>query len=171
MHRERELLEAIMTWSLRPIAMAALIVTICAVGAARLQASADDGVAAFNAAFRDVILRMDNAGVVALWAEDGVSLLPDMAPIVGKKAIAEFMDRVTKDLVGYRVTKEEIEWKDSRVAGDWASEWGIVHQEVLAPGDKPPIEVYGRIALVLHREAGGWKIEQEMWNSGPKPTE
>ena len=127
--------------------------------------------AAFNAAFRDVILRMDNAGVVSLWAEDGVSLLPDMAPIVGKKAIAEFMDRVTKDLVGYRVTKEEIEWKDPRVAGDWASEWGIVHQEVLAPGDKPPIEVYGRIVLVLHRESGGWKIEQEMWNSGPKPTE
>jgi ketosteroid isomerase-like protein len=158
-----------MNRSPKRIAMAAVVVTICVVGVARSRVAADDGVAAFNAAFRDVILRMDNAGVVALWAEDGISLLPDMAPIVGKKAIAELMDRVTKDLVGYRVTKEEIEWKDLRVAGDWASEWGIVHQEVLAPGDKPAIEVYGRIALVLHREAGGWKIEQEMWNSGPKP--
>jgi uncharacterized protein (TIGR02246 family) len=125
--------------------------------------------AVFNTAFRDSILRMDNAAVVALWAEDGVSLLPDTAPIMGKKGIAEFMERVTKDLVGYHVTIEDIEWRDMRVAGDWASEWGTVHQEVMPPGDKPAIEVYGRIALVLHREAGGWKIEQEMWNSGPRP--
>jgi ketosteroid isomerase-like protein len=125
--------------------------------------------AAFNTAFRNVILKMDSAGTVALWADDGVSLLPDTAPMVGKPAIARFMEGVTKDLAGYHVTKEEIEWKDMRVAGDWASEWGIVHQEVIPPGEKPAIEVYGRIALVLHKEAGGWKLEQEMWNSGPKP--
>ena len=128
----------------------------------------DADLATFNTAFRDVILKMDSAGTVALWAEDGVSLLPDTAPIVGKQAIARFMDSVTKDLAGYHVTKEEIDWKDMRVSGEWASEWGIVHQEVMPPGDKPAIEVYGRIALVLHKEAGGWKIEQEMWNSGPR---
>ena len=130
--------------------------------------AADADLAAFNAAFREVILKMDSAGTVALWAEDGVSLLPDTAPMVGKQAIARFMDSVTKDLAGYHVTKEEINWKDVRISGDWASEWGIVHQEVMPPGDKPAIEVYGRIALVLHKEADGWKIEQEMWNSGPK---
>jgi len=36
-------------------------------------------------------------------------------------------------------------------------------------GNKTAIEVYGRIALVLHKEAGGWKIEQEVWQSAPKP--
>jgi ketosteroid isomerase-like protein len=130
---------------------------------------ADADLTAFNTAFRDVILKMDSAGTVALWAEDGVSLLPDAAPMVGKPAIARFMDGVTREFAGYHVTKEEIDWKDMRVSGDWASEWGIVHQEVMPPGEKPAIEVYGRIALVLHKEAGGWKLEQEMWNSGPKP--
>jgi ketosteroid isomerase-like protein len=130
---------------------------------------AEGDLAAFNATFRDVILKMDNAGVIALWAEDGVSLLPETAPIVGKKNIAGFMDKVFADLSGYRVTKEEIEWRDARMAGEWASEWGVVHQEVQPPGDKPMIEVYGRIALVLHREGDMWKIEQEMWQSGPKP--
>ena len=123
----------------------------------------------FNGAFRDVILRMDNAGTVALWAEDGVSLMPEAAPIAGKKSIAAFMDKVTTDFAGYKVTVEDVDWKDVRIAGDWASEWGVVHQEVMAPGKKPPIEVYGRIALVLHREGAGWKIEQEMWQQGPKP--
>jgi len=125
--------------------------------------------AAFNAAFRDVILRMDSAGTVALWAEDGVSLMPEAEPISGKKSIAAFMDRVTKDFAGYKVTVEEIEWKDLRIAGDWASEWGMVHQEVTPPGEKPAIEVYGRIALILHQQSDGWKIQQEMWQSGPKP--
>ena len=67
---------------------------------------------------RDVILQMDNAGTVALWAEDGVSLLPDTAPIVGKKSIAGFMDKVTTNSAGYCVSKEEIEWRNPRVSGD-----------------------------------------------------
>jgi len=129
----------------------------------------DGDVAEFNAAFRDAILRMDNAGTIALWANDGVGLMPETAPIVGKQAIAGFMDKVTTDFAGWHVTAEELEWRDLRVAGDWASEWGIVHQAVQPPGDKPALNVYGRIALVLHREADGWRIEQEMWQSGPKP--
>jgi ketosteroid isomerase-like protein len=145
------------------------VVLLGAVLAAPRIFATDADLAAFNTAFRDVILRMDSPGTVALWAEDGVSLLPDTAPIEGKPAIARFMEGVTKDFAGYHVTKEEIAWKDMRVSGDWASEWGIVHQEVMPPGEKPAIEVYGRIALVLHKETGGWKIEQEMWNSGPKP--
>jgi ketosteroid isomerase-like protein len=145
---------------------------LCAVasGMAEPKAAQDDNLAAFNAKFREVILRMDSAGAVALWADDGVSLMPDAEPIVGKTRITKFMAQVDKDFAGYRVTKEEIAWKDARIAGDWASEWGVVHQEVIPPGNKPAIEVYGRIALVLHRAAGEWKIEQEVWQSAPKPA-
>jgi hypothetical protein len=32
--------------------------------------------------------------------EDGASLLPDTGPMVGKQAIARFMDGVTRDLAG-----------------------------------------------------------------------
>jgi ketosteroid isomerase-like protein len=149
------------------IAVVAIGLVLLMTSRRRPTATNDGDLAAFNEAFRDVILRMDNAGVIALWAEDGVSLLPDTAPIVGKKNIAEFLEKVVAGLSGYRVTKEETEWRDARISGDWASEWGIVHQEVMPPGDKPPIEVYGHIALVLHREPSGWKIEQEMWQSGP----
>jgi len=155
-------------WTVVSVLMVLLGTVLVALGSSSTPA-ADADLGAFNTAFRDVILKMDSAGTVALWAEDGVSLLPDTAPMVGKQAIARFMDSVTKDLAGYHVTKEEIDWKDMRISGEWASEWGIVHQEVMPPGERPPIEVYGRIALVLHKEPGGWKIEQEMWNSGPKP--
>jgi len=56
------------------------------------------------------------------------------------------------------------------VCGEWASEWATEHQVVQPPEGKPVIESYGKMALVLHREANGeWKVQQEMWNATPKP--
>ena len=44
------------------------------------------------------------------------------------------------------------------------------HQVAQAPEGNPNLDGYGKMALVLHREAGGgWKIQQEMWNASPKP--
>jgi len=68
------------------------------------------------------------------------------------------------------VTKEELEFHDIQVAGDWASEWATEHQVVQEPDGKSAIETYGKIALVLHREPHGeWRVQQEMWNASPKP--
>ena len=60
----------------------------------------------FNGKFLEVTLRMDNAGLMALWAEDGVSLLPGMAPMVSKKAIGTWLDDLVGKMAGYRVTKQ-----------------------------------------------------------------
>jgi ketosteroid isomerase-like protein len=132
------------------------------VGAIRMTASLPGAadvkeIEAFNERFEEVTLRMDNAGVMALWADDGVTSLPSMAPIEGKKTIAKWLDDVVAKLPGCKVTKQENEFHDIRVSGDWASEWGTTHQVVQPPEGKPPIEGYGKILLVLHktRAAGG----------------
>ena len=124
----------------------------------------------FNHRFTAANLSMDNAKVMALWADDGVSLQPDSAPMVGKKTITRWLDEIVAQMPGYRVTKDEAEFHDIQVAGDWASEWGTTHQIVQPPGGKPAIETFGKILLVLHREPdGAWKIEKEMWNAGVRP--
>ena len=123
----------------------------------------------FNKHYLELHQKMDTAGVLALWAEDGVNLMPDEAPIVGKKAIVAWLDGVQKGIAGYKVTKEELEFHDIQVAGDWASEWATEHQVVQEPDGKSAIETYGKIALVLHREPHGeWRVQQEMWNASPK---
>jgi uncharacterized protein (TIGR02246 family) len=122
---------------------------------------------AFNAKFGEVEQHMDNPGVMALWANDGVSLLPGMAPLTGKKTIAKWLDDIVAQMPGYRMVKVENEFHDIQVSGDWASEWGTTHQIVQSPDGKPPIESRGKILLVLHKERdGNWKIKQEMWNAG-----
>ena len=124
---------------------------------------------AFNREFREATLRMNNARVVALWDEAGVSLLPGLAPIIGKQAISQWLDDLVHKMPGYRVTKQENVFHDIQVSGDWASEWGETRQVVSPPDGKPPIEGRGKVLLVLHRNrAGEWKIRQEMWNPGPR---
>ena len=59
-----------------------------------------DSILRFNQKLADATRHMDNAATLALWADDGVSLLPDASPLLGKPAIAAFMDRVTASLKG-----------------------------------------------------------------------
>jgi len=125
---------------------------------------------AFNRSFANATRHMDNAATLALWDDDGVSLLPSTKPIVGKPAIARFLTDVMGSLQGAHMTKFESECHDVHVSGDWASEWCTEHQIVALPNGKPPFDGYGKMLLVLHRGAGGaWRIREEMWNQALAP--
>jgi ketosteroid isomerase-like protein len=130
---------------------------------------------AFNRALIDATSRMDNAATVALWEDDGVSLLPQTKPIVGKRAIAAFLDSVLQGLPGARMKSFEMECAGVEVAGDVATEYCEEHQVVdLGPG-KQPFDGRGKMLLVLHRGVlGRFRLRREMWNQGtpaPKPPE
>jgi uncharacterized protein (TIGR02246 family) len=125
---------------------------------------------AFNKRFVELHLKMDTPGIMAMWAEDGVDLMQGEAPIVGRKTITAWLEDILSKMPGYKVTKQEMEFHDIQVCGDWATEWATEHQVAQAPEGKPNFEGYGKMALVLHREASGeWKIKEEMWNASPKP--
>jgi len=125
---------------------------------------------AFNKKYIAAHLRMDNAAVLSMWAEDGISLLPATDPMMGKEAIGKFMDEVVGRMPGYHMQKMDVDFQGIEVSGDWASEWAEEHQVVQPPPGKRLIDSYGKLLLVLHREAdGNWRITREMWNQGLKP--
>ena len=157
--------------SFRKVA-AAVGILVCCVGvkAGGSEGDARSEIDAFNKKFVELHLRMDTPGIMALWTEDGVDLMPGEAPIIGRKTITAWIEGVLANMPRYKVTKEEMEFHDIQVCGDWATEWATEHQVAQAPEGKPNFDEYGKMTLVLHREAGdGWKIKQEMWNSSPKP--
>ena len=125
---------------------------------------------AFNAKFLQAHLKMDTPAILEMWAEDGVSLLPETAPMIGKPAISKFLDGVTEQLKGWRMEKMELDFQGIEASGDWASEWAFEHQVVRPPdASKPAFDGSGKMLLVLHREADGhWRIKREMWNQGQK---
>jgi len=144
----------------------ALFLAVSSVFAATLP----NGIETLNRAFREATLRMDNAALMALWDDDGVTLLPGLEPIQGKGTIAKWLDDVVSRMPGYRVVTQDNDFHDVQVSGDWASEWGITHQVVQPPEGKPPIDTWGKILLVLRRGADGkWRIREEMWTPGTKP--
>ena len=150
-------------------------VLLLAVGGARMSArnanaEARSEIDAFNKKFTELHLKMDTPGIMAMWAEDGVDLMQGEAPITGRKTITAWVEDALSKNPGYKVIKEEMEFHDIQVCGDWATEWATEHQVAKAPEGKPDFDGHGKMALVLHREAGGeWKIKQEMWNASPKP--
>lgn len=147
----------------------ALLCVLAFAAFARTPASANDEIVRFNAHYQELHLKMDNAGIFALWADDGVDLMPGEAPLIGRPAIQAWVENILAKMPGYKVTKQEMEFHDIAASGDWASEWALEHQVVQPPDGKPPIETWGKMALVLHRDpSGAWKIKQEMWNAAPK---
>jgi len=132
-------------------------------------AGARNEIDTFNKKFIELHLKMDTPGIMAMWEEDGLDLMQGEAPIVGRKTITAWVENVLSKNPGYQVVKEEMEFHDIQVCGDWATEWATEHQVAKAPEGKPDFDGYGKMALVLHREAGEWKIKQEMWNASPKP--
>jgi ketosteroid isomerase-like protein len=88
---------------------------------------------------------------------------------LGKPAIRAWLKGIESAASGSKVVTEEVQFHNLQLSGDWASEWATEHQSI-QPQDKPAIDGYGKIALVLHRDhSGQWKIEQEMWNQSPRP--
>ena len=154
---------------IRSLWLAAVVIGLSTSAASGQAASGKDELEKFNNHFRELHLKMDTAGIFALWADDGVDLMPGEAPMIGKKVIQAWVKDILAKMPGYKVTKQEMEFHDIQVSGDWASEWALEHQVVQPPNGKEPIETWGKMALVLHREANGeWRIKQEMWNSAPK---
>jgi uncharacterized protein (TIGR02246 family) len=120
---------------------------------------------AFNTQLENATRAMNNSALLALWADDGISLLPSTKPLVGKPAIASFLNNVTAQLQGAKMETFEMRCSAIEVSGDWASEWCDEHQVVVLPGGKPPFDGRGRMLFVLHREGNDkWRIQCEMWN-------
>jgi uncharacterized protein (TIGR02246 family) len=124
-------------------------------------------VAAFNQRFDDAIRAMDNEAVIAMWADDGVDMMPGQAPLLGKPAIAKFIRGMGANLKGYKVLRHDTEYHVISQSGNTVAEWLTAKQTVAPPDGGKNLEASGRIILVLEKDASGWKIKSEMWQPAP----
>lgn len=133
--------------------------------AAPADGSAKAGIEAFNQALDQATRAMDDQATLAMWEEDGVSLLPGTAPLIGKPALAKFLAMVRKQIAGGHMQSFESHCFDLQVSGDLASEWCEEHQVVNFTDGKRAFDGRGQMLLVMHRGADGqWRLRQEMWN-------
>ena len=127
------------------------------------------GVERFNHALDSATRNMDNAATLALWDSDGVSLLPQTEPIVGKKAITAFLEKAMAGIAGSKMEKFEMQCFDIQISGASATEWCDEHQIVELPGNKK-FDGRGRMDFVLRRSSdNSWRMVREMWQPALAP--
>jgi ketosteroid isomerase-like protein len=150
----------------RPVLLILLLVLSPVAGRAQTNAPSDSsGIARLNDSLVAATRAMDNEATLRLWEDDGISLLPGMAPIMGRKSIGAFMYRVTGTLPGAHVERFDFACHNITVSGDWASEWCTEHQIIHFANGTPSFDGWGKLLFILHRSAGGsWRIRTEMWN-------
>lgn len=137
-------------------------------GIAHAQTSARRAIDALNQKEADACRTMNNDIAKTLWADDGVDLIQGLQPMVGKKAISGWLDSLAPQLKGAKMEYCTIDWRDLKISGDWAFEWGITRQKIDFPAPQKPFESEGKMLLILKRQPNGaWKVEVESWNSLP----
>src|SRR5258708_25244268 len=125
-----------------------LVLAIAGIGAKSGRTDGKTEIEEFNNRYVELHLKMDTAGILALWAEDGVDLMPGDAAMIGKKKIVAWVEDIVAKMPGYKGTKQEMEVHDIHVCGGWASEWATVHQEGQPPERKRLIKSNAKTTLV-----------------------
>src|SRR5260370_18955303 len=104
------------------VCLVALLMAAVGMKARTTEESGQKEIEAFNKRYVELHLKMDTAGILALWAEDGMDLMPGNAPMIGRKKISAWVEDILAKMPGYKVMKQEMEFHDIHVCGDWASE-------------------------------------------------
>ncbi len=109
--------------------------------------------------------------LMATWADDGVLLPPDHAPVAGRDALRAWYDEQRKRLANYDILGYEENWNEVQISGDLGYQWGTITGRA-----QPP--VHGEVDITLHalrvlkrQPDGSWLIERAIWNEAPAETE
>ena len=118
--------------------------------------SAESQVRAALQHYAQLIEKMDNAGIAALFTQDGEVVNPGRDPVKGPAAIEAFL----KQFSDYHVLSEMMIPQKTQVDGDRAEQEGTFKQRVRGP-DGNVIDVSGTFTIVWIRDSSGaWRIQR-----------
>lgn len=119
-------------------------------------------IARASARLLEAVNGSDVAGVVAVWAEDGVMMPPGRPSIRGRRAIEDFLGRLFSEArFRFEFTTSEIQ-----VVGDLASERVTYAAETWLKGTSQPTLDRGKGIHLFRRLPGGtWVLAADLWNS------
>ena len=140
-------------------AVSALVAVCCApllAQGVQIAESAESQVRAALQHYAQLIGKMDNAGIAALFTQDGEVVNPGRDPIKGPAAIEAFL----KQFSDYHVLSQTMIPQKTQVDGDHAQQEGTFKQRVRGP-DGNVIDVSGTFTIVWIRDSSGaWRIQR-----------
>ena len=110
----------------------------------------------------------DASSLAALYTEGAILMPPEKPAATGRQAI----ESVFRATFGQFSAKLNIDFDETKIAGDWAFERGS-YALTLTPRDGgEPIQESGKYLMILRRDSqGSWKLARDIWNADrPRPS-
>lgn len=98
----------------------------------------------------------------SLWSDDGVLLMPDAPPLVGKKAICSMLQEQKAHANGSKTTSYTEDWNEVRIVGDYAWQWGKMSQTQTNASGKQETMRVGAIRILHRQPDGNWKVARAL---------
>jgi uncharacterized protein (TIGR02246 family) len=101
--------------------------------------------------------------LVSLWTDDIVSIHQDGNPVIGKEANRNSLLKLKQASGDIDIVEYDISFKEVKVIGDWAYEWGTFSGTVKLKAGGEAYKSSGKIFRMLKRDAdGSWKVARTM---------
>ncbi len=113
----------------------------------------------------EVTLSQDPKGLLDIWGEDGVRLLPGGPAEIGKKAIEAGNQKGRGEHPGFRVLSYTPEFKELQIVNGWAFEWGTFDATYKLSAESPAVTLHNKFLRVMRRQSdGSWKFARVIVN-------
>lgn len=121
----------------------------------------------------DGSLALDIDKLAGTWDDAIVSMPPHSKPIEGVAANRAYLEVQRKAMANTDILGYEQTWNEVRLLGDYAYEWGVIHERMRPTGAQQETALDLNAMRVLKRQPdGAWKIYRQTWNdSHPLPAE
>lgn len=94
-------------------------------------------------------------GLISLWDEKGVLLIPGIEPLIGKNSIIEYFSKAGTGNV--TIERYSFDFHETRITDDHAYEWGSYDHCYVDNSTGFRYEEKGRLFRILRRDSSGWK--------------
>ena len=107
----------------------------------------------------EVTLPQDPKGLLDLFTEDAVRIVPGSPPDVGKQAIQATNEKFRAEYPGFKVLSYAARYKSIQIEDGLACEWGEHESQFKMSPEAPPVSWRGTGFHVLKRQSdGSWKF-------------
>jgi uncharacterized protein (TIGR02246 family) len=107
----------------------------------------------------EVTLSQDPKGLLDIFTEDAVRIVPGSPPAVGKQAIQAENEKGRAEYPGFKVLSYAPEYRNIQIENGWACEWGEHAAQYKLSPEAPPVSLRLKGFEVLRRRSdGSWRF-------------
>jgi ketosteroid isomerase-like protein len=122
----------------------------------------------FHRVDRTAAMAKDIHTLHRLWTEDCVLLPPGRPPVIGQKALWEYIQEQGEEMAGVEILEYDQDFQEVTILGDWAFEWALFTGAARPAGEEIQTS-RAKLFRVLRRQPDGtWKCARSIWSDEPE---